>query len=197
MKGLAFRCGCMCGGGANSRRNRFPFEGVAFSTPQKSAFERIQLTRHVVVLVKVGIVKHLGKDFFGEDVLDQHFAHIGFGQRRVDGLLRVAQEFFCGLAKAGVGIVRGINHLAQCQQHGGRSVLAPQRPESQSLGAFKAEEQFEQLFECLRVGHVTAQHFGAVLPQHGHRVVAEDDVILRVAFFSCDFAVQRRRLASQ
>ncbi len=150
---------------------------------EELGFQRVQFARHVVVLVEVAVVEHLGEDFLGQDVLDQHLAHVGFGEAGVDGFLRVCQEFLLGLAEAGVGRMLALDHLAQRFQHG-RQVgleLLHRRAEIGDLGPLEAEEQFEQLGQRLGVGHVAAQYLVAVLPQDGGDIVAKDDVVLRVA----------------
>ena len=123
----------------------------------------------------------------------------GVAQCEVDGFLRVEQEFFLGLAKAGVGRVGALDHLAQCIAHGGQVglELLDGGAKAGYLWPLEAEEQLEQLAQRLVVGPVfrnfAAQHFLPVLPQHGKGVVAEDDVVLRIAFaeFFRDFGVQR------
>ena len=161
---------------------------------EEGAFQRIQLARHVVVLVEVAVVKHLGEDFFGQDVLDQHLAHIGVAQRGVDGLLRMQQELVFRRTEAGVLFVFPFDHFAQRLQHGGQVglELLHRRPKTRDLGPLETEEQLEQFGQGLRVGHVAAQDFGAVLPEHGNCVVAEDDVVLRITPFEllADFFVQ-------
>ena len=137
------------------------------------------------MLVKVAVVKHLGENFFGEDVLDQHFAHIGIGEARVDGFLRVGQEFLFGLAEAGIGFVLALDHLAQRVQHHGQIglELLHRRAETGDFGPLKAEKKFEQLGQPGGVRHVAAQDFVFVLHQNGSHIVGKDDVVLRIAFF--------------
>jgi hypothetical protein len=68
-------------------------------------------------------------------------------------------------------------------QHGGQVglELLHRGAEVGDLLALEAEEQLEQLLQLGGVGHVAAQHFFLVLDEHGGAVVAEDDVVLRVA----------------
>lgn len=63
---------------------------------------------------------------------------------------------------------------------------------ARDLGPLEAEKELEQFGQCLRVGHVAAQYLLPVLPQHRQRVVAEDDVVLRVAIleFLADLGIQ-------
>ena len=58
--------------------------GVAL---EKSRLQLVKLLCDVVVPVKRRTRKHGGKNIFGKDVLDQHLAHIRFGQARVDRFL--------------------------------------------------------------------------------------------------------------
>ena len=146
------------------------------------------------MLVKVAVIKYLGENFFGQDVLDQHLTHIGIAQRGVDGLLRMRQKPNFSGPKFRVFVVLQLNHLAQGQQHGGKVCfeLLHSSPKTSNLGPLKAKEQFQQLGQRLRVSHVAAQDLRAVLPEHGHGVVTENDVVLRVAFFEflADLGVQ-------
>jgi hypothetical protein len=68
-------------------------------------------------------------------------------------------------------------------QHGGQVCLEllHRGAEIGDLLALEAEEQLEQLLQLDGVGHVAAQHLFLVLDEHGGAVVAEDDVVLRVA----------------
>ena len=68
---------------------------------EEGGFELVQLARDVVVLVVVGAGEDGREHFAGEDVLDQHLAHVGFGEARVDRLLGVFEEFVCRLAECG------------------------------------------------------------------------------------------------
>jgi len=152
---------------------------------EEGAFQRVQLAGHVVVLVKVAVVEHLGEDFFGQDVLDQHLAHVGIGQRGVDGFLRVHEEFFFGRAKAGVALVRGFDHLAQRAEHG-RQIgleLIHGGAKARNFGPLESEEEFEQFRQRNGVNHGAAHDLLPVLDEHHGGVVAEDDVVLRVTFF--------------
>ncbi len=163
-----------------------PFERLLFERAGKeSAFQRVQLARYVVVLVKVAVVKHLGKNLFRQDVLNQHLAHIGIAQQRVDGLLRVQQKPLFGGAEFSVAAVRLLNHAAQCGQHGGQIgfELLHSAAEIGNLRALIAKKQLEQFLQGHRVVHRAAHHLLAVLPQHASDVVAKDDVVLRIAFF--------------
>jgi hypothetical protein len=150
---------------------------------EEGAFQRVQLAGDVVVLVEVAVVEDVGKDFLGQDVLDQHLAHVGLAQRGVDGLLRVGEK--PGLRRAEVGIagLLLVDHGAQGLQHGGQVglELLHRGAEIGDLLALEAEEQLEQLLQLGGVGHVAAQHLFLVLDEHGGAVVAEDDVVLRIA----------------
>jgi hypothetical protein len=67
------------GGGADGCVVRFQaLERVLLQRArEKGAFQRVQLAGDVVVLVKVALIEDVGKDFLGQDVLDQHLAHVG------------------------------------------------------------------------------------------------------------------------
>jgi hypothetical protein len=76
-----------------------------------------------------------------------------------------------------------LDHRAQGFEHG-RQIgleLLDSLAKVGNLGALKAKEELQQLFELLHIGHVAAHHLCAVLNQHGLRGVFEDDVVLRIA----------------
>ena len=139
--------GNLRGGAANGGVIRLQtFEGLPLQrTGEKRTFKRIQLSGDVVVLVKVRIIKHLGENLFGQDVLNQHFPHIRIGQRRVDGLLRMHQKLFFSLPKRGISHVSAFNHVAQRIEHGGQVSLEllDCGAKAGNLGALEAEEKFE------------------------------------------------------
>ena len=123
---------------------------------EESRFQRVQLAGDVVLAVEVAVVEDLGENLFGQDVLDQHLAHVGIGEAGVDGLLRMLQELRRRLRErrrcrcAARSII-----VAQRLQHG-RQVgleLLDGLAEVGDLGALVAEEQLEQLFQRLHVGH--------------------------------------------
>ena len=47
---------------------------------EEGRLQLVELARDVVLLVEVAVVEDLGEDFLGQDVLDQHLAHIGVGR---------------------------------------------------------------------------------------------------------------------
>lgn len=76
-----------------------PLDGAG----EEGAFEGVELVRDVVVAVEVAVVEDMGEDLLGQHVLDRHLAHVGLGQRRVDGRSRgVVEEAGGGVAEAGV-----------------------------------------------------------------------------------------------
>ena len=116
-------------------------------------------------------------------MLDQHLAHVGLVQPRVDGLLRVFQEALAGLAEGGVVSLLARDHVAQRGQHG-RQVgleLLHGTAKAGDLGPLVAEKQLQQLFQLRHVGHAATHHLLTALDQHGLRAVLEEDVVLRVA----------------
>ena len=141
---------------------------------EEVAFQRVQLARDVVVLVKVAVVEDLGEDFFGQDVLDQHLAHVGLGQAGVDGLLRMGQELLPRPrgSRRWLSCSRSIISRRACST-AGRSALncstASRKPAIS--GRSKPKNSLSSLASACGVGHVAAQHLVAVLPQHGGGVV--------------------------
>ncbi len=59
---------------------------------EERVLQRVEFLRHVVLAMKVAIVEDLREDFFRQDVLNQHFPHVGGGDARVDRVLRVLEE---------------------------------------------------------------------------------------------------------
>ena len=130
-------------------------------------------------------VKHLAEDFLSQDVLYQHLAHIGIGQARVDGLLRMHQELGrCGAELLIVVVLPG-DHVAQCLQHRWQVGLELRhcRAEVGDFLPLERNEQRKQLAEPGRVRHVAAQDDFLMLDQDGRYVITEDDVVLRVTLF--------------
>ncbi|MNC86701.1 hypothetical protein D3C83_23750 [compost metagenome] len=84
---------------------------------EKGVFERIKLFRDVVLAVEVVLAEYLGKYFLGQNVLDQHLAHIGGGDTRVDRLVRMLEEAFRLLAKPAVFLESLLDHVAERCEH--------------------------------------------------------------------------------
>ena len=159
-------------------------EGVLLQRAgEEGVFQRVQLAGDVVVPVEVAVVEDVGEDLLGQDVLDQHLAHVGFGKQGVDRLLRVGEKFGLRRAEGGIAGLLPVDHVAQGLQHGGQVglELLHRGAEVGDLLALKPEEQLEQLLQLGGVGHVAAKHLFLVLDEHGGVVIAEDDVVLRVA----------------
>ena len=50
-------------------------------------------------MVEIVLPENLGEDIFGQNVLDQHLAHIGIGNARIDCFLGMFQKVLPCLAK--------------------------------------------------------------------------------------------------
>ena len=83
--------------------------GVAF---EESRLQLVKLARNVVIAVKRRTGKDGGENVFSKDVLDQHFAHVGFGQARIDCFLSMLEKLFCRLSKFRFTLVRPLDHGA-------------------------------------------------------------------------------------
>ena len=86
-----------------------------------------------------------GEDIFGQDVLDQHLAHVGFREAWIDRLLSVLEKFLGGLSEFRFALVGAFDHRAQRLQHH-RQVgleLLDGFAELGDLGAFVVEEEIE------------------------------------------------------
>jgi hypothetical protein len=73
-------------------------------TREEGAFQRVQLAGDVVVLVKVAVVEDVGKDFLGQDVLDQHLAHVGLGQRGLMASCAWVRNLACAARKSALPV---------------------------------------------------------------------------------------------
>ena len=129
---------------------------------EERAFQRVEFAGDVVLAVKIRVVEHLGENFLGEDVLDQHLPHVFLRHGGVDRLLGDGRGTSlrppCGTpgSVAPASTISG----AQCVQHG-RQVdreLLHRLAEFEDLGALVAEEQFEQVFQRLGLIHPAADH---------------------------------------
>ena len=114
---------------------------------------------------KFAIVENLREDFFGQNVLDQHFAHVGGGDVRVDRVLRVLEEAQRVLAKVIVVALGRLDHVAQRVEHR-RQIgleLLDRLAEIRDLLALVAEEQLQQLLQLRGVLDPAAHHLLLVL----------------------------------
>ena len=90
---------------------------------EEGGFQFVQLAGDVVFAVKGGVRENSGKYFLGQHMLNQHLAHIGGDQTRINRFLRVGEkarglgnEFF-------VGFIRSFDHFAQRLKYGGQILL--------------------------------------------------------------------------
>ena len=61
-----------------------------------------ELAGDVVLAVELVFAENAEEDVLGEDVLQQHFAHVGGGDGGADGLLAVGEEAGCAVLVGGV-----------------------------------------------------------------------------------------------
>ena len=59
---------------------------------EERALQRIEFLRHVVLAMKIRVVENLAKNFFRQDVLDQHLAYVGGADVGVDRVLGVLEK---------------------------------------------------------------------------------------------------------
>ena len=89
--------------------------------------------------------KDRGENIFGQNVLDQHLAHVGFGEAGIDRLLGVLEKLLGGLSEFRLALVGALDHRAQrFQNH--RQIgfeLLDGFAELGDLGAFVVEEEVE------------------------------------------------------
>ena len=80
---------------------------------KKRVFERVELLGHVVMAVEFTVVENLRKYFLGQDVLDQHFSHVGRDDVRIDRLLQMLEEFYGSLTEYVIVMLGRLDHVAQ------------------------------------------------------------------------------------
>jgi hypothetical protein len=102
-------------GGADCRVIRLEaFERAVFGVAREERrFELVEFPRDVVVLVERPAREHRREDFLGQDVLDQHFPHVGLDETRIDGLLRVPEKRLGSTAECRIVGMRPLDHRAQ------------------------------------------------------------------------------------
>jgi hypothetical protein len=59
---------------------------------EERVLQRIEFPCHIILTMEVRIIEDLRKDFLRQNVLNQHFAHVGGGDARVDRVLCVLEE---------------------------------------------------------------------------------------------------------
>ena len=84
--------------------------GVAF---EERRLQLVKLAGDVVVLMKRRAGKDGGENVLGQDVLDQHLAHVGFREAGVDRLLGVLEKIFRGFSEVRLALVGAHDHGAQ------------------------------------------------------------------------------------
>ena len=90
------------GGGGLDRGIIWPklFEQLLlFAVAEQFILKRDQRHRDIILAVEIGVFKHFGKDILSQDMLDQHFLHIAFGDRRIDRITRMFQEIILRLGE--------------------------------------------------------------------------------------------------
>lgn len=133
-----------CGGSDGTVVGLQPFERLELGVAgEKAGLELVELARHVVVLVERGTRKNRDENLLGEDVLNQHLAHVGCGEAGVDGLLCVLKEGLRCSAEFLVGAMGLLDHVTQGAEHGGkiRLELLHRLPELHHRGRHVVEEQ--------------------------------------------------------
>src|SRR5262249_21639879 len=114
---------------------------------EKSRLQLVEFPGDVVVLMKRRSRKDGSKNIFRENVLDQHFAHIGFGEARINRLLSVLEEFFGSFSELWLAFVGALDHRAQRFQDFWQigSKLLDGFAELRNLSAFVVEEKLQKL----------------------------------------------------
>ena len=156
--------------------------------------QRVKRGGDIVLAVEVGILEHLGEDVFGQDMLDEHFPNVFFADRRVDGVASVLEEGVLGAREiAAGGAFFGDDVAQRCENLGEvERELLHRLAEVGDLGALVGEEPGEQREQRLDIVHRRFASPSAVLIEDGDTVIAEDDIVFRVALaeFGLDLAFE-------
>ena len=144
--------------------------------------------------MEIVLVEHFRENLLGEDVLDQHFPDVLGGDRGVDRLLCVFEEFDRGFAERRVVALRRFDHRSQSVEHSGQIglKLGDRLVELGDLAALVAEKQIEQSLQALGVVDRATHDLMPVLDQNGCAAVLKNDVVLRIALaeFLLDLLVE-------
>jgi hypothetical protein len=137
----------LCGGGTDGGVVRLhAFQRLVFGVALKeSRLQFVKLAGNVIVSMKRRAGKDGGENVFGKDVLDQHLAHIGFREARVNRFLSVLEKFFRRLPEFRLALVGALDHGAERLQHH-RQVgleLLDGFAELGNLRAFVAKEEIQ------------------------------------------------------
>ena len=139
-------------------------------------------------------IEDIRENFLGENMLDQHFADIGFAHRRVDGALGLRQKRIRRQPERSILRIGRVNAGAQRLQHGGKidGELRDCLPEIGDFRALISEEQADEMIEPRLVAHAAACDLAAALNEHRRFGILEDDIVLRIALgeFAADFLVE-------
>ena len=159
--------------------NSFP----AHVAGKEGLLQGVQVPGDVVFPVELVLGKHPQENVLGQDVLEQHFPHVGAGHLRADGLPAQVEESGGGGLVVGVARFGDGHGLPQIVQHGGQVGLElPLRPaELFDVGQFVVEEAAYQPVQFPGAGHIHPQGHVPVLNQDGGFRVLKDYVVLRVA----------------
>ena len=150
---------------------------------KKRALQLVELPGDVVLAVELVLGEHAQEDVLGEDVLEQHLAHVGGGHVRADGVATQLEEADGGGLVLGVVRLGGLHRLAQVGDDGGKVGLELRlgAAELLYLRQLVVEEAADEPVERAGLVHVHPHGLFAVLDQHRRAGVLEDDVVARVA----------------
>ena len=150
---------------------------------KEGVFERFQVFGDVVLAVELILGEDAQENVLGEDVLEQHLAHVSGRDGGADRVAAQVQELRSRSLVARVGARSRINGLPQVLQDL-RQIdleLLLGLAELLDLRQLIVEEVANQAMQLAGAGHVDPHRLFAVLDQHGGLRVLEDDVVARVA----------------
>ena len=119
----------------------------------------------VVFAVELVLGKDAQKDVLGEDVLDEHFTHVGFGNGRADALSALFEEFGGVLLVVRVVCLGVFHRLPQIFEDGGQVCFEQLLGMSEllDLRQFVVEEAEYETVEVGGFAHVDPHGFFTVL----------------------------------
>ena len=150
---------------------------------EKGLLQGGELAGDVVLAVELVFTEHSQEDVLGEDVLQEHLAHVGLGNGRADAAVALLEELRHAIA-VGFVVGLGVGHgQAKVLEHGGEVglELLLGLPELFDLRQFIVKKGPDEPVQFAGARHIHPHRLFAVLVQHGDAGILKDDVVAGVA----------------
>ena len=161
---------------------------------EEGLLKGVELAGDVVFPVELVLAEHAQEDVLGEDVLQQHLAHVAVGHGRADGLPAEGQEGGGGRLVVGVVCLGVLHRLPQIVDYGGEVGLELPLGLAKllDLRQLVVQERADEAVQLAGAGHVDPHGDAAVLNQDGGEGVLEDDVVRGIAAveLALDFGIE-------